>query len=72
MNYVWKLGLEDTPDYGFLRELFISVLKSLEEPEDNVFDWMLLNNGKGWEASNVRFFDKYPCVITTLIDRAHI
>lgn len=53
MNYVRKLGFEETPDYDFLRELFTKVIKTLGEPEDGVFDWMLLNNGKGWEASNV-------------------
>lgn len=54
MNYVRKLGFEETPDYDFLRELFTKVLKTLGEPEDGVFDWMLLNNGKGWEAGHVR------------------
>jgi len=53
MNYVRKLGFEETPDYDFLRELFSKVLKTLGEPEDGIFDWMLLNGGKGWEASNV-------------------
>lgn len=53
MNYVRKLGFEETPDYDFLRELFTKVLKTLGEPEDGIFDWMLLNNGKGWEAGNV-------------------
>ncbi|KAL0573570.1 Palmitoylated plasma membrane-bound casein kinase [Marasmius crinis-equi] len=52
MNYVRKLGFEESPDYDFLRELFTKVLKTLDEPEDGVFDWMLLNGGKGWEASN--------------------
>lgn len=52
MNYVRKLGFEESPDYDFLRELFSKVLKTLAEPEDGVFDWMLLNGGKGWEASN--------------------
>jgi len=52
MNYVRKLGFEETPDYDFLRELFTKVLKTLAEPEDGIFDWMLLNNGKGWEAGN--------------------
>lgn len=51
MNYVRKLGFEETPDYDFLRELFSKVLKTLGEPDDGVFDWMLLNGGKGWEAS---------------------
>ncbi|KAJ3012167.1 hypothetical protein NUW54_g1946 [Trametes sanguinea] len=52
MNYVRKLGFEETPDYDFLRELFTKVLKTLGEPEDGVFDWMLLNGGKGWEAGH--------------------
>ena len=52
MNYVRKLGFEENPDYDFLRELFTKVLKTVGEPEDGIYDWMLLNNGKGWEASN--------------------
>ncbi|GAW07796.1 kinase-like protein [Lentinula edodes] len=52
MNYVRKLGFEETPDYDFLRELFTKVLKTLDEPDDGVYDWMLLNGGKGWEATN--------------------
>ena len=52
LNYVRKLGFEETPDYDFLRELFSKVLKNLGEPEDGVYDWMLLNNGKGWEAGS--------------------
>lgn len=52
MNYVRKLGFEETPDYDFLRDLFSKVLKTLGEPEDGVFDWMLINDGKGWQANN--------------------
>ncbi|KAG6820935.1 hypothetical protein H0H93_009171 [Arthromyces matolae] len=52
MNYVRKLGFEESPDYDFLRELFTRVLKTLGETEDGVFDWMLLNGGKGWEAGS--------------------
>lgn len=51
LNYVRKLGFEETPDYDFLRELFSKVLKNAGEPEDGMYDWMLLNNGKGWEAT---------------------
>jgi casein kinase 1 len=51
MNYVRKLGFEETPDYDFLRELFTKVLKTLGEPEDGVYDWNELNGGKGWEAT---------------------
>jgi casein kinase 1 len=52
MNYVRKLGFEETPDYNFLRELFTKVLKTMNETEDGIFDWMLLHGGKGWEAGN--------------------
>ena len=51
MNYVRKLGFEETPDYDFLRELFTKMLKDAGEVDDGVMDWMLLNGGKGWEAS---------------------
>ncbi|SPO34673.1 probable casein kinase I [Pseudozyma flocculosa] len=54
LNYVRKLGFEETPDYDFLRELFTKVLKSSGEAEDGVYDWMLLNGGKGWEAGTHR------------------
>jgi casein kinase 1 len=54
MNYVRKLGFEEVPDYDFLRELFSKVLKNASEVEDGVYDWMLLNSGKGWEAGHVR------------------
>lgn len=53
LNYVRKLGFEETPDYDFLRELFTKALKNLGETEDGVYDWMLLNGGKGWEAGSV-------------------
>ncbi|KAF8273310.1 kinase-like protein [Lactarius quietus] len=52
MNYVRKLGFEENPDYDFLRELFTKVLKTTGEQDDGVYDWMLLNNGKGWEAGH--------------------
>ncbi|VDC06784.1 unnamed protein product [Peniophora sp. CBMAI 1063] len=52
MNYVRKLGFEENPDYDFLRELFTKVLRNAGEQEDGVYDWMLLNNGKGWEAGH--------------------
>lgn len=50
LQYVRKLGFEETPDYDFLRELFTKALKTSGETEDGVYDWMLLNDGKGWES----------------------
>ncbi|KAJ7285976.1 CK1/CK1/CK1-G protein kinase [Mycena rebaudengoi] len=51
LNYVRKLGFEEAPDYDFLRELFTKVMKNNNDADDGVFDWNLLNGGKGWEAS---------------------
>ena len=50
LQYSRKLGFEETPDYDFLRDLFNRVLKTIGETDDGVYDWMLLNNGKGWEV----------------------
>lgn len=45
LNYVRKLGFEETPDYDFLRELFTKVIRNNGEVEDDVFDWNLLHGG---------------------------
>ncbi|KAI8334153.1 kinase-like domain-containing protein [Choanephora cucurbitarum] len=49
LQYVRKLGFEETPDYDFLRELFDKVLERQNDHDDNLYDWTLLNEGKGWE-----------------------
>ncbi|KAG0168956.1 casein kinase I [Apophysomyces sp. BC1034] len=54
LQYVRKLGFEETPDYDFLRELFSKVVKNSGGVEDGVYDWMLLNNGRGWETLSRR------------------
>ncbi|KAL5511128.1 YCK2_1 [Sanghuangporus vaninii] len=51
LNYVRKLGFEETPDYDFLRELFAKVMKNLGLVDDQRYDWNELNGGRGWEAS---------------------
>lgn len=43
LNYVRKLGFEETPDYDFLRELFAKVMKNNGDIDDQVYDWNLLN-----------------------------
>ncbi|KAF9231964.1 kinase-like protein [Melanogaster broomeanus] len=47
LNYVRKLGFEETPDYDFLRELFTKMIKNNNEIDDGVFDWNSLN-GMSW------------------------
>jgi casein kinase 1 len=49
LQYVRKLGFEETPDYDFLRELFDKVLERQNEQDDSMYDWVMLNDGKGWE-----------------------
>ncbi|KAI9508292.1 kinase-like protein [Russula earlei] len=50
LNYVRKLGFEETPDYDFLRELFAKMMKNNNDLDDGVYDWNVLNGGRGWEA----------------------
>ena len=49
LTYVRNLGFEDTPDYDYLRDLLTQALKNAGEVEDGEYDWMKLNNGRGWE-----------------------
>lgn len=51
LSYVRNLGFEDAPDYDYLRDLFTQALKNAGEIEDGEYDWMKLNNGRGWEAA---------------------
>src|SRR5260370_38432757 len=39
LNYVRKLGFDETPDYEFLKELFFKVLRAAGEVDDSTFDW---------------------------------
>ncbi|KAI8994633.1 kinase-like domain-containing protein [Pilobolus umbonatus] len=49
LQYARKLSFEETPNYEYLKDLFNAVLNTLGETDDGVYDWMLLNDGKGWE-----------------------
>ena len=71
MNYVRKLGFEEQPDYEFLRELFAKVMKTNGDVEDGMFDWVMLNGGKGWEAGNVGHSLNWP-VLSALIPDAPV
>ncbi|KAI8967512.1 kinase-like domain-containing protein [Mycotypha africana] len=55
LQYVRKLGFEETPDYDFLRGLFSKAIEKAGEEDDGVYDWMLLNTGKGgWQQLTKR------------------
>ncbi|KZV81346.1 kinase-like protein [Exidia glandulosa HHB12029] len=53
LNYVRKLGFEETPDYDFLRDLFKKVLKNIGEVDDSIYDWTVGQGGNGWDAGSV-------------------
>ena len=53
LNYVRKLTFDETPDYDFLRELFSTAMKNNGDDDDQQYDWMVLNNGRGWDAGSV-------------------
>lgn len=44
LNYVRKLGFEETPDYDFLKGLFSKVLKTIGETDVSAFDWTRLQD----------------------------
>ena len=43
LNYIRKLGFEETLDYYFLRELLTKVLKNNSDLKDSIYDWNLLD-----------------------------
>lgn len=51
LKYTRNLGFEETPDYDYLRETLTKALRDAGEVEDGEYDWMRINNGKGWEAA---------------------
>lgn len=68
LNYVRKLTFDETPDYDFLRELFSTALKNGGEEDDQQYDWMMLNNGRGWEVNSVSADNT---VTQFALDRSH-
>lgn len=51
LTYVRGLRFEEDPDYAYLISLMDKALVSINETEDDHFDWMDLNNGRGWDAA---------------------
>ncbi|KIJ62822.1 hypothetical protein HYDPIDRAFT_93406 [Hydnomerulius pinastri MD-312] len=48
MAHARGMNFADSPNYDYLRGLFDEVLRESSEADDGVYDWMLLNDGKGW------------------------
>lgn len=53
LHYVRKLKFDEDPDYAFCESLFDKALKRLDAQDDEVYDWMLINDGKGWEVRTI-------------------
>lgn len=51
LTYVRGLRFEEDPDYAYLISLMDKALVSINETEDDHYDWMDLNNGRGWDAA---------------------
>lgn len=53
LHYVRKLKFDEDPDYAFCESLFDKALKRLDAQDDEEYDWMLINDGKGWEVCTI-------------------
>lgn len=51
LDNVRSLKFDEEPDYAYLIGLMDKTLLSIDEKEDNHYDWMDLNGGKGWDAA---------------------
>ena len=51
LTYVRNLRFDEDPDYAYLIGLMTKALVSIDEREDDHYDWMDLNGGKGWDAA---------------------
>lgn len=51
LMYVRSLKFDEDPDYSYLILLMDKAFISIETSEDNHYDWMDLNGGRGWDAA---------------------
>ncbi|ORZ14715.1 kinase-like protein [Absidia repens] len=54
LKYTRSLRFDEAPDYDYCRELLSDALTASDQVDDGIRDWMLLNNGKGWEVTGRR------------------
>ncbi|KAK0744473.1 hypothetical protein B0T21DRAFT_281222, partial [Apiosordaria backusii] len=40
LRYIYSLGFKDQPDYNYLQNLLLQVLKDTSEVNNNEFNWM--------------------------------
>ena len=51
LTYVRNLKFDEDPDYKYLIGLMDKAMATLGIEEDGHYDWMDLNNGRGWDAA---------------------
>lgn len=51
LTYVRNLKFDEEPNYDYLIGLMSKALISIDEKEDDHYDWMDLNGGRGWDAA---------------------
>lgn len=51
LEIVRNLAFDETPDYNGYKKLLLSVLDDLSTTMDGEYDWMKLNNGRGWDLT---------------------
>lgn len=51
LTYVRNLKFDEGPDYVYLFNLMDKALISIDKREDDHYDWMDLNGGRGWDAA---------------------
>ncbi|ORX61640.1 kinase-like protein [Hesseltinella vesiculosa] len=50
LEYTRALRYDEAPDYDHCRDLLDQALQHINQRDDGCRDWMLLNDGRGWEA----------------------
>jgi casein kinase 1 len=73
LKYVRVLGFEETPNYEFLRELFLKVMKNNSDVDDGVFDWNLFNGRRYTLIPHIKHSERFldgkvweVCVVSNL------
>lgn len=51
LDYVRTLEFDDEPNYSYLINLMDKAFISIDKQEDDHYDWMDLNGGRGWDAA---------------------
>ena len=51
LTYVRNLNFDEAPDYKYLMGLMDKAMLTLGLEDDGHYEWMDLNNGKGWDAA---------------------